>query len=413
MKSLKLRDRMSHRVPRCVPRMFAVAVLLVSAVALLVSCRTPGDAAPRLPVDRELLNDAERLVLDMGIGVNIGNTLDAIGTFDWHAGERGWGNPPIIRDFVTALREHGFSTVRLPVTWAEYMGTGPDYLIDEARMSRVEEVVGWILDEGMYVILNMHHDGGGADRSWIRVAADRDADGNFYREEGVMRQFEVVWTQIANRFRDAPDGLLLQSMNEIGFDHLWNRWAGGQAVQKAQAYRLLNRLNQTFVDTVRATGGGNADRFLVVQGYWTDIYNTVDPLFQFPTDTVDYRLILSIHYYTPWDFASPDSTRTSWGSPAERAELDRLFNMLQPRFLDRGIPIILGEFGIYRGRVEREEARFEWMNAVTRTALSMGIAPIFWCVGSQHGGHAVMGDIDRRAPFDMTDTLRRVMEANL
>jgi len=75
--------------------------------------------------------------------------------------------------------------------------------------------------------------------------------------------------------------------------------AVGQAAQKAQAYRLLYRINRLFVDTIRATGGGNADRFLVVQGYWTDIYNTVDPLFQFSTDTVDYRLILSIHYYTP------------------------------------------------------------------------------------------------------------------
>jgi len=411
MKNLKLRGSVSRPVPRALA--VSAALLLAFSLGLLASCATPpDDAPPRRQVDRDL-NEAEQLVLDMGIGVNIGNTLDAIGTFDWHAGETGWGNPRISRDFVAALRGHGFRTVRLPVTWAEYMGPGPDYLIDEARMSRVEEVVGWILEEGMFVILNMHHDGGGADRSWLRVAADRDAQGGFYREEGVMRQFEAVWTQIATRFRDAPDGLLLQSMNEVGFDHLWNRWAGGQALQKAQAYRLLNRLNQTFVDTVRATGGGNADRFLVVQGYWTDIYNTVDPLFQFPTDSPAYRLILSIHYYTPWDFASPDSTRTSWGSPAERAELDRLFNMLQPRFLDQGIAIILGEFGIYRGRVEREEARFEWMNAVTRTALSLGIAPVFWCVGSQHGGHAVMGDIDRRYPFGMTDTLRRVMEGNL
>jgi len=359
------------------------------------------------------------LVLDMGIGVNIGNTLDAIGTSTWHAGETGWGNPVICRGFIAALREHGFRTVRLPVTWVEYMGPGPDYLIAETRMARVEEVIGWILEENMYVILNMHHDGGGAYRSWIRDMWRSPED-----EARVIRQFELVWTQIATRFRDAlPDKLLLQSMNEVGFDELWNRWVPGQIEEKAEAYRLLNRLNQTFVDTVRTTGGGNSKRFLVVQGYWTDIENTVDPLFIMPTDTVTDRLILSIHYYTPWNFvdshSGPQGNRipnnTVWGTQTQRNQLNNLFEKLRPRFLDHGIPIILGEYGIYRGATtpEREEAIFEWTNAVTRTALKMGIAPILWCVGTQHTGVATMGYIDRRPPFNMNDTLRRVMDGNL
>jgi len=396
------------------------ALVVLAILVLLASCPIRDDSGGQGPSPG--ITGME-LVLDMGIGVNIGNTLDAIGTFAWHAGETGWGNPLISRDFITALREHGFRTIRLPVTWAEYIGPEPDFLIAEARMARVEEVVGWILDEDMYVILNMHHDGGGADRSWIRNVADRDDAGYFYREEDVIRKFNIVWTQIATRFRDAPDKLLLQSMNEVGFDDLWNRWIPGQAAQKAEAYRLLNRINQAFVDTVRATGGGNAERFLVVQGYWTDIENTVDPLFLMPRDRLSDRLILSIHYYTPWNFidarSGPSANRvpnnTVWGSTAQRDQLNNLFEMLRPRFLDRGVPIILGEYGVYRGAVspEREEAIFEWTNAVTSKALEMGIAPILWCVGSQHTGVATMGYISRQPPFYMNDILTRVMDANL
>jgi len=402
-----------------------LVVIMMFAFASSASCRTPGDTAQRpiLPGD---LNAAQALVADMGFGVNIGNTLDAIGHCCWRAGETGWGNPPITRDFISALRTHGFRTVRLPVTWAEYIGLGPDYLIEESRMARVEEVVNWILEEDMYVILNMHHDGGNigpingglANVAWILHIADRDEAGYFYREEEIIGKFASVWKQIAQRFRDTPDKLLFQSMNEIGFDTLWNRWAPGQTAQKAEAYRLLNRLNQTFVDTVRATGGGNAERFLVVQGYWTDIQNTVDPLFQMPTDTVTYRLILSIHYYTPWDFIVPwyfPHARRDWGTIADREQLRQLFNLLRIPFLDRGIPIILGEF--MAGRViadtQREEYRFLWIDAVTRTALDLGIAPVFWEIGSQHPGPHGMGDINRRYPFEMSETFRRVMEPHL
>jgi endoglucanase len=333
----------------------------------------------------------------MGIGINIGNTLDAIGTSTWTAGETGWGNPAITRELIQAYKNYGYTTIRLPVTWAEYIGPGPDYIIEEGRMSRVAEVTGWILDEGLYCILNLHHDGGESDRSWILKAAD-DPD-------GVARQFAAVWRQIAQRFSGvSQDKLVFEAMNEVGFDKIWNQWGGSSG--KNEAYRILNLLNQTFVDTVRGTGAGNADRFLLVSGYWTDIDRTCDPLFTMPADTTDDRLILSVHYYTPATFCILDKdeswgkNRTDWGSgttaDADYAELTRQFNKLKTNFLERGVPVILGEYGVSFSNTKVEAGRTRWFAAVTQTCLNYGICPVLWDTGN---------DIKRTPPYQMSGAL--------
>ena len=344
----------------------------------------------------------------LGVGINIGNTLDAIGTHTWLAGETGWGNPMITRDFVKALSMHGYKTIRLPVTWAENIGPAPTYTITPERMARVEEVVGWILEEGMYCILNLHHDGGHSDKSWILGIANNEAE--------VQRQFELVWRQIAERFRDSSDKLILESMNEVGFDNLWNRWGPPNPTGKAEAYRLVNLLNQSFVNTVRATGGGNTARHLLIAGYWTDIEQTCDPLFQMPQDTIQERLMLSVHYYTPATFAIADDPNNSWGyrrdwgTDADYAELNRLFQMLKVNFIDKGIPIILGEYGATK-RNKEEASRIRWMTAVTQISLDMGICPVLWDTGINPAANNNSGEIERNAPYAMTDTLKQVWMA--
>jgi len=357
-------------------------------LAALLSCQTADK-----PIEDE---DPEMFVRNMGIGINIGNNLDAIGTNTWIAGETGWGNPAITRDLIQAYKAYGYTSIRLPVTWAEYLGPAPNYVIAEGRMSRVAEVVGWILNEGLYCILNLHHDGGESDKSWIlQAAVDPDA---------VAMQFAAVWRQIAQRFSGASGKLIFEAMNEVGFDTLWNQWSGNSG-GKNEAYRILNMLNQTFVDTVRATGA-NANRFLLVSGYWTDIDRTCDPLFIMPADTTEDRLLLSVHYYTPSTFCIADKPDNSWGfkadwgsgasADADYAELTRQFDKLKANFIDKGIPVILGEYGVTFNSSKVEAGRARWFTAVTQSCLDYGICPVLWDTGN---------DIKRHPPYQMSDAL--------
>jgi endoglucanase len=340
---------------------------------------------------------------EMGVGVNIGNTLDCIGSNTWTAGETGWGNPKITREFVKALKSYGYKTVRLPVTWAERMGPGPGYTIDKAWMDRVAEVVNWILEEGMYCILNLHHDGGEADKSWILGAATDPA--------GVSDRFAKVWKQIAVRFRNSSaNKLIFESMNEVGFNKLWDQWNPATLDKKPVAYGILNDLNQTFVTTIRESGSNNATRFLLISGYYTDIDQSCDPLFEMPQDTQEGKLLLSIHYYTPATFCIAEDVNTSWGfrsdwgSPAtataDNAELIGLFNKLKTRYIDNGVKIIIGEYGVTR-KNKVEEGRIRWMTAVTQACLDYGMCPVLWDTG---------GEISRNSPYTMSPSLEKVLK---
>jgi len=337
--------------------------------------------------------DAINLVKDMGIGVNIGNTLDCIGTNYWRAGETGWGNPEITQDYIKALKKYGYKTIRLPVTWAENIDDAPDYTIDSDWMYRVDEVVNWILGEDMYCIVNLHHDGGDADRSWIKKIS-KDAD-------GTIDKFTKVWTQIAENFSNAGDLLIFEAMNEVGFS--------GNVY-----FNLINKLNQTFVNTVRSAGGNNKMRFLLISGYNTDINNTIDARFTMPEDTQDGKLIVSIHYYTPSTFCISDDPgnswgyREKWGTPAsfnaDINELNNLFNKLKNRFLNNGIPVIIGEYGVTVNNKE-EESRVRWIYQVTKKCLEMGMCPVLWETGLGTGG-----DIEREEPFEMSGALSQVWD---
>ncbi|MDR0487426.1 MAG: glycoside hydrolase family 5 protein [Treponema sp.] len=380
--------------------MYRFFLLFLTATLLLVSCPGEGDETNKLPV-----------FPGWGIGVNIGNTFDSLNTNNI-AGETGWGNPPVDRAYIQALKGHGFKTVRLPVSWVDYMDDAPNYTIDSTWMNRVEEVVNWILDEDMYCILNLHHDGGGTETNnrkyWIKKIAIPE------REDEVTDRFIKVWNQIAVRFRGASDKLILESMNEVGFDSLWNRYQGGQAEKKAEAFRLLNKLNQVFVDTVRATGGKNETRSLLIAGYWTDITNTCEPAFKMPDDTTDGKMILSVHYYTPWDFCGGKAV--TWGSTANINELNRLFNMLKTNFIDNGVPVILGEYGVdIQSRtngvtyIKEPESRVKWMTEVTQICINMGICPVLWDTGMRPNNQG-MADIQREAPFAISADLKAMLQ---
>jgi endoglucanase len=202
------------------------------------------------------------LVADMAPGWNLGDTLDACDTSDpsAHPPETYWGNPAASEELFLALKEDGIRAIRIPVTWRHYIGPAPNYIIDSARMDWVQEVVDYAIKNELYAIINLHHDGGGdlEGGAWIKGASTDEA--------GVTAKYKAVWAQIADRFKDYNHRLVFESMNEVGFDDM----------PINDAYALLNRLNQTFTDLVRGSGGNNGTRHLLISGYWTDFTRSAE-----------------------------------------------------------------------------------------------------------------------------------------
>jgi len=369
----------------------------------------PGDGE-----EPELRTAAEH-VRDMRLAVNIGNSFDSV-NITGIAGQTGWGNPAVSQAYIKSLKTHGFTTIRFPVTWADYIGEGPEYTVSSSWMARVQQVVNWILAEDMYCILNVHHDSSpniGA-KSWIERAAHPD------EETDVMAKYNALWHQIANNFNYASDLLVLEGMNEPQFDWLTSR-SFSVPTNKTRAFDTLNNLNQTFVSTVRSTGGNNASRLLLIPGYWTDIDITIDnwgTFFKMPTDTIENRIILSLHYYTPWNFCGGNST--TWGSQSDRNSLNNLYNKVKVNVLDKGIPVIIGEYAVnlynmqnnaYTSTPKNSANRIDWMLSVTQKCIDLGICPVLWDTGMKTSNKG-MADIERGlGSFNISSDLRVMIDS--
>lgn len=362
--------------------LFAAAFLLVSCASqpVVLSDFTAQKAKAVVPSGAIPSSQKMEFVQSLGAGINIGNTLDVITDRDGPGtDETGWGNPRISREYIHALASYGYKTVRLPVTWTEHTGPCPDYIIEEKWLSRVQEVVDWCLEEKLNVIVNMHHDGGTSKTSWILSAA---TDYDY-----VNTRLAVTWKQVALRFKDYPQSLVFEAMNEVGFDSNWEK-----------RYEILNGLNQTFVDTVRQTGGANSERYLMASGYWTDIERSCDSQFKMPKDIAD-KIILSVHYYTPSAFCiSMDSSSNwysyTWGTQKDYSELKGKFDLLYDNFISKGIPVVVGEYGCARGK--DEQSRLAWLSSVAIVCKNYGCTPVLWDTGHE---------ISRYNPFVMTEVL--------
>ncbi|MGI4789089.1 MAG: glycoside hydrolase family 5 protein [Janthinobacterium lividum] len=342
------------------------AGIYIGALFLAVSVSHSAAAAP---ARSEAITFAQK----MGLGWNLGNTLDATGGVkgttvrDY---ETAWGNPVTTKAMIDGIKASGFHSVRIPVAWSNMMG--PDYTINKDLMARVEEVTKYGLDDGMYVIIDIHWDGG-----WIHKFPTR------YDES--RAKYKAVWSQIAAHFKGSSDHLIFESLNEEGsFDDLWNVY-GGMPDQKDKAYALLNSINQTFTDLVRASGGNNRRRYLLIAGYGTDIGRTVDPAFKMPQDPVGHSMV-SVHYYNPPTFAILDKDASwgkaayTWGTPDEVAAVKRDMLPLKERFLDKGIPVVVGEFGCSASKDPASVVKY--LSTVCETAYSLGCVPMLWDPGS-------------------------------
>ena len=251
-----------------------LCALCIPAVILLSGCSADS-------YDSSAMRDmtTQELIEDMGLGINLGNTFEATGS--WVGGttvsafERCWGSPIITEEMIKGIKDGGFGVVRLPANWSNLMSD--DYTISPEFDARIHEVVDWILDNDMYVILNMHHE------TWIANMPTN--------EEECLTHYSRLWEQITESFKDYDDHLMFESLNEEGgWDSVWNQY-GSSTEGKAEAFGYLNKLNQTFVDIVRASGGNNKKRHLLIAGYYTNIEHTCDELFVMPTDPENRQLL--------------------------------------------------------------------------------------------------------------------------
>lgn len=297
---------------------------------------------------------AHEIAEDIVFGWNLGNTFDsysASGGTDKANAEILWGNPKVTPELFPALRESGINAVRLPVTW--YNHVDEDDVIDAAWLDRLEEVVGYILDADMYCIMDMHHDTG--ENGWLRASAKK------YDTEAV--RFASLWEQISTRFRSYDQRLLFEGYNELLNDS--NNWGGVSSADAAAA----NQLNQLFVDTVRSTGGNNTERCLVVSTYAARYEPNCTDLFVLPEDSAEDRLIVDAHAYVPYNFTM--GTGTTWSETS----VSNAIGFLQSSFSEKGIPVIIGEFGCFEKTNDKD--RIAWAKYYVECAEDAGI-PCFW-----------------------------------
>ena len=326
----------------------------------------------------------------MKCGWNLGNTFDAFNGYTAHtrgtAMETSWVGAKTTKKLIAAIKEAGFNTIRMPVSWHNHVDEND--VIDPEWIDRVREVAGWALDLDMYVIVNTHHDND--------VKYYYPDTVHYDRSEAYL---SAIWTQMAEAFKDCDDHLILESMNEprlVGTAYEWN-WNSNVSECRLSA-KYLNQLNQKFVDIVRASGGNNATRYLAVPAYSASPWYAVDQAFQLPEDTADNRIIVAAHAYTPYNFAlniqSKDRTFDIEKDQSKKGEIANFMNGLYNRFIQNGIPVMMDEFGALDKDGNLQD-RVNFTAYYVASASARGITCVWWDNHNFTGGGERFGLIRR------------------
>jgi endoglucanase len=359
------------------------AILTISAAyspTIKISVLQNGDYYPSYntsPIEPDatgMNSTAPELAAKINLGWNIGNSLEAIG------GETAWGNPPVSKALIDLVQQSGFNAIRIPCSWNQYMVSSSSAQLKTDWLNRVKEVVQYCVDNDMYVLLNIHWDGGWLENNCTEAR----------QEENNAKQ-KAFWEQIATHLRNFDEHLLFASANEPN-------------VENAMQMGVLNSYHQTFINAVRSTGGKNSYRVLVIQGPSTDIEKTNKLMLSLPADETPGRLMVEIHYYTPWNFCgltedanwgkmfyywgkdyhsvTDPGRNASWG---EEQTVDANFNLMKTQFVIRGIPVVLGEYSVVRrssltgeALTKHLAARAYFLKYVTKQAKANGIIPFYW-----------------------------------
>ena len=328
---------------------------------------------------------ATELAVILGNGFNLGNTMEAADMTrpgDYAKNQPAhfetlWGQPITTKEMIDDIHNAGMDTLRIPVAWTNAMDLEKgDYTIGEAYMARVKEIVDWALEDGMFVVLNDHWDG-----QWWGVFGEKDES----RRKIGYDIFTSMWTQIADTFKDYDEHLILEGGNEeLGdrFNDVGNPIVqNGNGLSKDECYETANKVNQLFVDTVRASGGKNAERFLLIPGYGTDITQTLDSRWKMPTDTAKEKLFLSVHYYTPWSYCGSSGSST-WGTKKNYEEMNTLMKNLSV-YPEKGIPVIIGECGVLPTSNREMKPNWNlWYDNFFANCDLYGYVPLLWDTGN-------------------------------
>lgn len=382
-----------------------VAALLLAGVmtAAVAGCGKNSDSEAKDTAKKWTELDQTQITEAMGLGWNLGNQLEA--SSGGLPSETCWGNPEITKELIDTVKAQGFKTVRIPVSYLDMIGDGPDYKIDTDWLDRVQEVVDYVVDNDMFAIVNMHGDGYyTVDHSWLLCAEDDD------KQTEIKDKYGKVWTQIADRFKDYDQHLIFESMNEE-FNNDYGK-------PDEKAYDNINAYNQIFVDSVRATGSNNEKRWLLLPGWNTNIDYTAgdDYNFKIPTDkgckADGKRIMISVHYYDPFNFTIDENktAKTQWGKYAvknydnwgQEDYVDSQMALLNEKFVSQGYPVVIGEFGA-QDKTEKfadyNEFRRYWSEYLIKAAKKNGVVCVYWDNG--YNGNKGFGIINR---FDYTIT---------
>ncbi|MBR3045540.1 MAG: glycoside hydrolase family 5 protein [Oscillospiraceae bacterium] len=332
----------------------------------------PSDFVPDVQVDKYQVPESEGMdfIRELHLGWNLGNTFDATNIGNISAEheldyEKAWCGEFTKIENIAALKAAGFNTIRIPVSWHNHVDE--NFNISRAWLTRVKEVVDWCRDMDLYVIVNTHHDN----------------EEDFYypdsaHMESSKKYLTAVWSQIAEAFKDYDEHLILESLNEprlVGTNYEW--WIDQNNEQCKDAVSCINTLNQLFVDTVRASGGNNASRWLLVPGYAASPDGALNPGFAMPTDPQS-RVILSVHAYRPYNFALNKTGTKEWSldNASDTGDIIQFMDNLYGKFVLNGVPVLIGEFGAMNK--DNLEARVAFSAYYTACARARGISCLWW-----------------------------------
>ena len=363
--------------------MFIAAVLVGTVVAGSFTAPFSVQAAKKDTTSFEDLNQSQ-IVEAMGPGWNLGNQLESV--TDNVPEETNWGNPVITEKLIQSVKAAGFKSIRIPVSYFAKIDDDKDYTIDSKWLDRVQEVVDYCIKNDLYAVINIHGDGYNTiDGSWLLC--------NEKNQTEIKKKYKKVWKQIAERFKNYDEHLLFESMNEE-FD-------GSYSEPNKEYYQNINDYNQIFVDTVRKTGDNNTKRWLIIPGWNTNIdYTAGDYGFKLPTDQYrdksidkeEQRIMISVHYYSPWDFCGGENgVITQWGNEADdpsktsttcdETYMKNQLNLMKTTFADKGYPVFIGEYGSIDKTSydsENEYYRAYFARKLCQLSRKNGCIPMYW-----------------------------------
>ena len=363
--------------------MFIAAVLVGTVVAGSFTAPFSVQAAKKDITSFEDLNQSQ-IVEAMGPGWNLGNQLESV--TDNVPEETNWGNPVITEKLIQSVKAAGFKSIRIPVSYFAKIDDDKDYTINSKWLDRVQEVVNYCIKNDLYAVINIHGDGYNTiDGGWLLC--------NGKNQTEIKKKYKKVWKQIAERFKNYDEHLLFESMNEE-FD-------GSYSEPNKEYYQNINDYNQIFVDTVRKTGDNNTKRWLIIPGWNTNIdYTAGDYGFKLPTDQYrnksidkeEQRIMISVHYYSPWDFCGGENcVITQWGNEADdpsktsttcdETYMKNQLNLMKTTFADKGYPVFIGEYGSINKTSydsENEYYRAYFARKLCQLSRKNGCIPMYW-----------------------------------